>query len=269
MRLFQQRKARVLQLRQVLRLEHHEIAPVLVAAVDAVDTAHQIRNQPFHLGEHAGLMKLNIRGEFLVIIDVDQRDIRHLFFKEALIVRRLGAVEPILKDHRPRILLAVDRHAHHLKNVARELHRHSDQRRLKIKVRLRAADIRLGEYLRHRLVSPGNLSVALDERAGNPHGVDQFRGDFGIFRKDVVHPFLHAARAFSLQRETDEKDNERSAQRGSGSQEPVGLIQPGRKNGEAQYAGENAQRNQAGFLLFHTVAPVRLHSGADLLRRAV
>ena len=174
-RLLQQRKPRALHLRQMLRFKYHEEAPVLIAAIHAVDFLHKLGDQTLHLGEHARPMKLHIRGKLFVVVDIDQRDIRHLLFEEPLIMRSLRAIQPVLKQHRTLVLLAVHGHAHHLIDIARELQRNRDERRRKIKVRLHAADIRLGIDLLHALVAPGNRSVPLDQRAGNCNLIDQLR----------------------------------------------------------------------------------------------
>ncbi|MPN13710.1 hypothetical protein SDC9_161034 [bioreactor metagenome] len=166
-RLLQQRKARAFQLRQMLCLKYHEKPPVFIAPVYAVNLFHEIRHQTLHLGKHAGFMKLHIGGKLFVVVDVDQRHIRHLLLKEALIVRRLGAIQPVLKEHRALILLAIDGHAHDLIDIARVFYRHGDQRRIKVKMRLDAADVRFGEYLLHTLVAPGELSIPFNQRTGD------------------------------------------------------------------------------------------------------
>ena len=243
-RLFQQREARALQLRQMLRLKHDEEPPVVIAAIDAVDVLDQIRNQPLHLGEHAGSVELSVRRELFVIVDVDQRDIRHLFLKESLIMRGLRAVEPILKQHRPLVRFAMDGHAHHLIHAARMLQRHGDQRCVKIKMRQHAANVRLREDLLHGLVAPYNLSVPLNERTGNRNLIDQPRYNLRVFGKHIVHALLQGFLLPPFQIERDEENDQRQPERDTQREKAVCLKPAGEEDRTAKHAKQYAERQQ-------------------------
>ena len=256
MRLFKQRKPVLLHLRQMFRLKDNEETPVFIAAIDAVNAFYHVGNQPLHLGERARPVELNIRGKLFVIIDVNQSNVGHLLLEEALVMRRLRAVEPILKQHCALILLAVDGDAHHLVGVAGVLNGRSNKRGSKVKIRLNAANVRLAIDLLHALVAPDDPPAALHERAGNRNLVDETFGEFGILGKDiVVLPLLLLCPA-QLRRAANEHQQDGYNEGNSPREHAALRKQIGKRNSATEQSKQNRNGNKASLCLFHTVLPL-------------
>ncbi|MPM44452.1 hypothetical protein SDC9_91130 [bioreactor metagenome] len=254
-RLLQKRKALFFEFRQRACFKNDEEAPVFVPAVDAVERFHHFGDQPLHLAEHAGTVERNIRRQFFIVVYIDQCHIRHLFFKQALIMRRLGAVDPILKHQFAVVLFPVGGYAHHLINAAGELHWRCNERRGKVEVRLNQANIRVFVKLFEYLVTPDDLAARFNKRAGNGNAVDQFSSQRGIFGKHIVHLLLSFARPVELHAAADDQQQDNHAERHAGYRQQHGLNRSGEEQQNTQQRREYADRQQTGFSVLHFAPP--------------
>ncbi len=188
-RLFEQGKAFLLELLQLLRFQNEQEPPVVVAPVQTAEPLGQIGDQPFDLGEHRRAVHLRVAQKFLVVVDHDERHVRSLLGVQALVMHGLGAVDPVL-EHEFVLVFALYEHVHDLIVAAVQLDLQHAGRLFAVEVRrdlLHAGGIgQRGE----RVVVPLDASGKVEHRAGNRDVLHERVHRGLVVRKDPIHARL-------------------------------------------------------------------------------